>query len=334
VSIPVSSPRSAVVVVLHSHSGGTRKPPETESLDRLAEVRYVTEEGLADALPGADVLMVWDFNSHALAGAWPAADALRWVHAASAGVNHILTDEVAASEVVVTNSRGVFDEPMAEYVLALVLAFAKDLPGTIRLQQERRWRHRESERLAGRRALVAGTGPIGRSIGRRLTMAGMAVTGVGRTAREQDPDLGSVLGMDRLAEGLAEADYVVLAAPLTDATRHMIDAAALAVMKPSARLVNVGRGPLVAQDDLVEALAAGRIAGAALDVFADEPLAESSPLWAMANVIISPHMAGDVVGWRSELVALFRDNLTRYLDGRPLRNVVDKRRGYVPEGAS
>jgi phosphoglycerate dehydrogenase-like enzyme len=328
---PMSSARSATVVVLHSRSGNTGRPP-ADSLADLADLRYVTENELVSALPGADVLLVWDFNSHALADAWPAADSLQWVHASSAGVNHVLSDPVVASDIVVTNSRGVFDEPMAEYVLALVSAFAKDLPTTLGLQRERRWRHRETERLGGSRALVAGTGPIGRAIGRKLTAAGLVVTGLGRQARADDPDLGSVLPMERLAEGLAEADYVVLAAPLTEATRHMIDAAALEVMKPTARLVNVGRGPLVAQDDLVAALTAGRIAGAALDVFADEPLPESSPLWAMTNVIVSPHMAGDVVGWRSELVALFHDNLTRYLDGRPLRNIVDKRRGYVREG--
>lgn len=329
----MSSARSATVVVLHSPTGNTGKPP-TERLEKLAELRYTTEDGLAGALPGADVLLVWDFRSQALADAWPAADSLRWVHASSAGVNHVLSDEVIASNVVVTNSRGVFDEPMAEYVLALLLALAKDLPNTLRLQRDRTWRHRESERLGGRHVLVAGTGPIGRAIGRKLAAVGMTVTGVGRHERASDPDLGSVLPMDRLAEGLAEADHVVLAAPLTDETRHMIDAKALAAMKPTARLVNVGRGPLVAQEELVESLATGRIAGAALDVFADEPLPESSPLWAMENVIISPHMAGDVVGWRTELVALFEDNLTRYLDGRPLRNVVDKQRGYVREGAS
>ncbi|MPZ80720.1 MAG: D-2-hydroxyacid dehydrogenase [Actinophytocola sp.] len=330
----MTSPRSAAVVVLHSHSGDTGKPPGTEALDDLAEVRYVTEKDLASALPGADVLFVWDFRSPGLATAWSAAESLRWVHTGSAGVNHVLSPEMVESEVVVTNSRGVFDEPMAEYVLALALALAKDLPTTLRLQHERRWRHRESERLGGKHALVAGTGPIGRAIGRKLTAAGVTVTGVGRRARGSDPDLGSVLTMDRLAEGLDGADYVVLAAPLTDVTRGMIDKAGLAAMKPTARLINVGRGPLVVEDDLVEALAAGRIAGAALDVFADEPLPETSPLWAMPNVIVSPHMSGDVVGWRAELVALFHDNLTRYLDGRPLRNVVDKRRGYVREGAS
>jgi phosphoglycerate dehydrogenase-like enzyme len=300
-------------------------------VEALTDVRYATSDSLAGALPGADVLLVWDFRSTALASAWPAATSLRWVHAASAGVNHVLTPEVVASDITVTNSRGVFDEPMAEYVLGLVLALAKDLPTTLTHQRERRWRHRETERLGGRHALVAGTGPIGRAIGRKLGAIGMTVTGLGRVARQTDPDLGEVLPMSSLSDVLPDADYVVLAAPLTDETRGMIDAKALAAMKPTARLVNVGRGPLVVQEDLVEALAARRIGGAALDVFVDEPLPGSSPLWHLPNVIVSPHMSGDVVGWRSELVALFVDNLSRYLDGRPLRNVVDKTRGYVRE---
>ncbi|GAB3457395.1 D-2-hydroxyacid dehydrogenase [Actinophytocola sediminis] len=321
------------MVVLHADSGDTGKPPATDQLEALAEVRYVTENGLAEALPGADVLLAWDFRAQSAARAIAASDSVRWVHAASAGVNHLLSDSVKVSDVVITNSRGVFDEPMAEYVLALVLAFAKDLPTTIRLQHERQWRHRETESLGGRRALVAGTGPIGRAIGRKLAAVGLHVTGIGRTPRAEDPDLGSVLAMDQLPDALAPADYVVLAAPLTDGTRGMIDAAALRAMKPTARLINVGRGPLVEQDDLVAALRAGEIAGAALDVFANEPLPTDSPLWTTANVIVSPHMSGDVVGWRAELVALFLDNLTRYLDDRPLRNVVDKQHGYVREGA-
>lgn len=298
-------------------------------VEAVAEVRYVTEEGLVDALPGAEVLLVWDFRASTLSSAWPGADRLRWVHAASAGVNHVLTPEAVASDVMITNSRGVFDEPMAEYVLAMALALAKDLPTTLSRQRERRWHHRETERLGGKRVLVAGTGPIGRAIGRKLAAAGMRVTGLGRTARSGDPDLGDVLPMSSLNEVLPDMDWVVLAAPLTDETRDMIDAKALAAMKPTARLINVGRGPLVAQDDLVDALAGGRLAGAALDVFVDEPLPAASPLWELPNVIVSPHMSGDVVGWRAELVALFHDNLTRYLDGEPLRNVVDKARGYV-----
>ncbi|MGH3374252.1 MAG: NAD(P)-dependent oxidoreductase, partial [Actinoallomurus sp.] len=131
---------------------------------------------------------------------------------------------------------------------------------------------------------------------------------------------------------LAEADYVVLAAPLTDLTRDMIDAEALARMRPTARLINVGRGQLVVEKALVEALEDGRIAGAGLDVFATEPLAESSPLWELPNVIVSPHMSGDAAGWRDSLVELFVDNLARYRDGRALRNVVDKHLGYVARG--
>jgi phosphoglycerate dehydrogenase-like enzyme len=317
--------------VLHDHSGKTRQVDGMAQVEALADVRHATEEDLVEALPGADVLYVWDFRSHVLETVWSAASSLRWVHAASAGVNHLLTSDVRSSDVIVTNSRGVFDEPMAEYVLGLALALAKDLPTTLTHQRERLWRHRETERLGDRHALVAGTGPIGRAIGRKLAAVGMTVTGLGRVARSEDPDLGSVLPMSSLAEVLPEADYVVLAAPLTDETRGMIDAKALAAMKPTARLINVGRGPLVVQEDLVEALAARRLGGAALDVFVDEPLSGSSPLWRLPNVIVSPHMSGDVVGWRAELVALFTDNLSRYLDGRPLRNVVDKARGYVRE---
>lgn len=325
---------AATVVVLHAHDGNTAKPPGMHPIEQRVNVRYTTEEHLADVLPGAEVLFAWDFRSTALHDAWPAADRLRWVHAASAGVNHLLTPELIASEVVLTNSRGIFDEPMAEYVLGLALAFAKDLPTTLRLQHRRRWQHRETERLAGKHALIVGTGPIGRAIGRKLAAVGMAVTGIGRTGRPSDPDLGEVLPMDGLTEALRHTDYLVLAAPLTEDTRGMIDAAALAELRPTARLINVSRGPLVVANDLIQALRSGRLAGAALDVFGDEPLPDSSPLWDLDNVLISPHMSGDVIGWREELVALFADNLSRYLDGRALRNVVDKHHGYVRGSSS
>jgi len=314
------------VVVLQ----GEVAPPGMAAVERVAKVTYVREPGLAGALPDADVLFMWDFWSDALASAWPGEGGPGWVHIASAGVDRLLFPRLVEGEVIVTNSRGVFDEPIAEYVLALVLCFAKDLHTTLGLQRGREWRHRETERADGKSALVVGTGPIGRAIGRRLTAGGLRVTGMGRTARAADPDLGEVLPMEALREALAGADYVVLAAPLTGLTRGMIDAAALACMRPGARLINVGRGQLVIEDDLVEALRAGTIAGAALDVFATEPLAGSSPLWELPNVIVSPHMSGDTVGWRQELVDLFADNLRRRREGLPLRNVVDKRLGYVP----
>ncbi|SFO95515.1 Phosphoglycerate dehydrogenase [Amycolatopsis arida] len=311
---------------------GDQHPPDMDSIERSATVRYTRADGLAEALRGADVLFVYDFLSTAVPDAWPAADRLRWVHIASAGVDPVMFPELRASDVVLTNSRGVFDSSIAEYVLGVVLAFAKDFAGSLRLQQECRWRHRETERIGGRTALVVGTGPIGRAIARLLRAAGMRVAGVGRRARDDDPDFGTVYPSERLTEHLPGADYVVAVAPLTEQTKGMFDSAAFAAMRPSARFVNVGRGELVVTEDLVAALRAGELAGAALDVFDTEPLPQDSPLWTMPNVLVSPHMSGDFVGWRNALVAVFADNFQRWRGGQPLRNVVDKTLGYVPSG--
>ncbi|NLU84384.1 D-2-hydroxyacid dehydrogenase [Rhodococcus sp. HNM0569] len=301
-----------------------------DAVEQFAEVRYATVETLADALPGSDVLLVWDFFSRALQDAWPAADSLRWIHVAAAGVDTLLFDELVNSDVVVTNSRGVFDRPIAEFVLASILAFAKDVPASLRLQNQRQWRHRETEQISGSRAIVVGTGAIGREIARLLRAVGVEVSGAGRRARSGDPDFGEVRLSDELAGYIGDADYLVLVAPLTEQTEGMVDASVLAAMKPTARLVNVGRGELVVTDALVDALRKGRIAGAALDVFDTEPLPPQSPLWDMESVLISPHMSGDAAGWRERLAGVFVDNAERYRDGLPLLNVVDKQRGYVP----
>ncbi|GDY33571.1 2-hydroxyacid dehydrogenase [Gandjariella thermophila] len=285
-------------------------------------------------MPGTDILFVWDFLSTAVADAWPAADRLRWVHVASAGVDRLLFPELRDSDVVLTNSRGVFEESIAEYVLGLVIAFAKDLVGTVDAQRERRWHHRETERVVGRTALVVGSGPIGRAIARMLRAVGLRVAGVGRAARDGDPDFGTVYPFGSLTDRLPHADFVIAVAPLTEQTEGMFNATTLATMKPSARLINVGRGAHVVTDDLVRALEGGVIAGAALDVFEEEPLPASSPLWSMPNVLVSPHMSGDFVGWLPALAELFVDNFHRWRSGRPLRNVVDKKLGYVPTGAA
>ncbi|MGH3735316.1 MAG: D-2-hydroxyacid dehydrogenase [Micromonosporaceae bacterium] len=312
---------------------GAQPPPDFAKIEDQAEVRHCDDAGLADALSGADALFVWDFTSRAVPGAWPAADVsrLRWVHIASAGVDTLMFDALRSSDVVVTNSRGVFDGAIAEYVLGLVLSFAKDIPGTLRLQSDGRWRHRETERIAGREALVVGTGPIGRAVARLLRAVGMRVAAVGRTARADD-DFGQVYAAGDLHTALAGADYVICVAPLTDQTTGMFDAGAFAAMRPGARFVNVGRGAHVVTDDLVAALRTGRLGGAALDVFDTEPLPPGSPLWSMSNVVISPHMSGDFIGWKPALVEVFTDNFARWVSGRPLRNVVDKRLGYVTAG--
>ncbi|MEJ1195883.1 MULTISPECIES: D-2-hydroxyacid dehydrogenase [unclassified Streptomyces] len=315
----------------------TPTPPPTllvldaEPLPRLgrltgrARIEHADEKSLAERLPHADVLLVWDFASHAVRKAWPGdGPRPRWVHTASAGVDHLMCPELAASDTVVTNARGVFDQPIAEYVAALVLAMAKDLPTTLRLQGERTWRHRESMRVAGTRACVVGSGPIGRAIAQTLKALGITTALVGRTART------GVHGPGELDRLLARADWVVAAAPLTDDTRGMFDARRFGVMQPSARFVNVGRGQLVVEDDLAEALTRRWIAGAALDVLSHEPLAPDSPLWRVPDLIISPHMSGDTIGWRDELGAQFVELYENWAAGEPLANVVDKKRGYVP----
>ncbi|WP_280316827.1 D-2-hydroxyacid dehydrogenase [Nocardia wallacei] len=293
-----------------------------------ATVRYTDSDGLAGALHGADVLFVYDFTSTAVPGAWPSADRLRWVHVGATGVDSVMFDGLIGSDVVVTNTRGIFDVPIAEYVLAQILNFAKDLPESWRLQQRHDWRHRESERLSGATVLVVGTGSIGRAIARMLRCVGMDVRGLGRRAYSDDPDFGSV-GTDLHAE-LPAADYVVAVAPLTPQTRHMFDTRAFAAMKPHARFINVGRGELVVTDDLVAALRNGSIAGAALDVVDPEPLPVGHALWDLPNVQLTPHNSGDVLGWRRDIVTAFAENFRKWIDGRPLENVVDKRLGYVP----
>ncbi|WP_210718401.1 D-2-hydroxyacid dehydrogenase [Amycolatopsis acididurans] len=303
-----------------------------DHIEATAKVRYTDERGLADALRGADALFVYDFLSTAVAGAWHAADRVRWVHIASAGVDPVMFPALRDSDVVLTNSRGVFDDSIAEYVLGVIIAFAKDLARSIELQRRREWRHRESERIAGRRVLVVGTGPIGRAIARMLRAAGMSVSGMGRRARSGDEDFGEVHASADLLDHLPGYDYVVAVAPLTDQTKGLFAADAFAAMPAHARFVNVGRGELVVTADLVKALRDGRIAGAALDVFETEPLPDDNPLWTLENVLISPHMSGDFAGWRNTLVEVFAENFQRWQTGRPLRNVVDKQLGYVPSG--
>lgn len=299
--------------------------PRLGRLTGRARIVHADEATLAERLPSADVLLVWDFTSTAVRDAWPGEGPRpRWVHTASAGVDHLMCPELVASDTRVTNARGVFDRPIAEYVAALVLTMAKDLPRTLELQREGVWRHRESQRVAGTRACVVGSGPIGRAIVATLKALGIVTALVGRRSRT------GIHGPDDLDRLMARADWVIAAAPLTAETQGMFDARRFGVMQPSARFINIGRGPLVVEEALVEALTKRWIAGAALDVFDTEPLPPDSPLWHVPGLIVSPHMSGDTIGWRDELGAQFVEMYERWDAGRSLTNVVDKQRGYVP----
>lgn len=315
-----------IVVVLHAD----HRPEGMDAVSAVAEVRYATADTLAEAVPGADVLLLWDFFSPAVKRVWDRCDSLRWIHIAAAGVDSLMFDELVRSDVVVTNSRGVFDRPIAEYVLGQILGFAKDAAGSAELQRHRTWKHRETEDIDGARVMVVGTGAIGREIARLLSVVGMSVSGVGRNARANDPDFGVVHASSNLTDVVGEADYLVLVAPLTTSTRGLVGADVLAAAKPGVRLINVGRGELLDTDALLSGLRSGRVAGAALDVFDVEPLPTDSDVWDAPNLVVTAHMSGDTVGWRRRLADTFVANFTRYVQFDDMVNVVDKELGFVP----
>jgi phosphoglycerate dehydrogenase-like enzyme len=294
-------------------------PPPWELLDIAIEV--VPADG--SACPESEILWVWDHRLADLGALLRAAPQVRWVHANSVGVDRLLCPELRGRTL--TNARGVFDTPITEWVLAAVLAHVKGLAETWQRQQHGIWEHRLTGRLAGRTAAVVGTGPIGRTIAAGLSALGVRVEMVGRPGQA-----GTARGSDSLAEVARDVDILILALPLTVETTGLVDAAVLDALGADGFLVNVGRGRSVVEADLVGALRAGAIAGAALDVFEVEPLPANSPLWALPNVLVSPHMSGDYVGFEADMMLLFADNLRRWLAGRPLRNVVDLDRGYVP----
>jgi phosphoglycerate dehydrogenase-like enzyme len=315
-----------VLAVMHDGD----RPVGMEAVEALYDVRYATASTFADAVDGARAILLWDNIREALREVWPRCSDLEWVHLAAAGVDTLLFDELVASDVVVTNSRGVFDTPIAEFVLASVLAMAKDVRRTVELGREARWLHRETADVAGARAMVVGTGSIGRAVARLLRAVGMTVSGVGRTARTGDPDFGTVHASSDLATVVSDIDYLVLIAPLTPSTRGMVGREVLTAAKPGVRVINVGRGALLDTDALVDGLRTGQVGGAALDVFETEPLPQDHVLWTLDDVLLTAHMSGDTTGWRERLISVFVDNADAFAAGRQLANVVDKKLGFVP----
>ncbi|MCP4768791.1 MAG: D-2-hydroxyacid dehydrogenase [Gammaproteobacteria bacterium] len=312
---------------------GVKQLDEVPRLNELvdhAEIRFATSvDELQQQLPGTDVMLGWNFRAASLRDAWSAARDLRWIHWAGAGVDAAMFDELVASDVQFTNARGVFDRPMAEWALGMIISFAKQFPRTLDYQRSCEWHYRVSEMVAGKRALVVGVGSIGRAVGRLLTAVGMEVEAVGRSARDGDPDFGHVHAIDELRDCLPRADYVVLITPLTEQTRGLFGADEFAAMNPHARFLNIGRGALVVEEALLAALQEERIAGAALDVFVEEPLPPQSPFWSAPNCLVSPHMSGDFAEFETVMADQFIDNWQRYMAGEPLTNVVDKGLGFV-----
>lgn len=244
---------------------------------------------------------------------------LAWLQSCTAGTDDPVFAHVTAKGATLTNAVGAAAPSIAQTVMLYLLALSRDLPAVLRAQAARTWQPLASVDLDGMRLGIVGFGAIGQEIARLASAFGVEVIGVRRRVRG-DEDV-TVWPTDRLPELLAWADAIVATAPLTDETRGMFDADAFAAMRPGAWFVNVGRGDVVDEAALVEALATGHLGGAALDVFATEPLPPDSPLWTMPNVIVTPHSSGETDRTRRRSAELFVDNFERWAAGAPLRNV-------------
>ena len=250
---------------------------------------------------------------------------LRWLQAMGAGVDWALVPELPR-HVIVTRAPGIFGPWMAEYVLGWCLSITQKMETYRQAQRDRRWIGEVMpDRLRGKTMVVIGLGDIGRHVARAARFLGMRVLGVSRSGRAV-PEAHRVYRMAAMTTALASADFVVLVTPLTDDTRGFFGDKALAALPAHAWLVNIGRGALVDEPALEDALRTRRIAGAVLDVFTEEPLRPDHPLWGLPNAIITPHISGPSTP--EEIAPIFNDNLARYLAGRPLRHTVDRRRGY------
>ena len=280
-------------------------------------------------LPEADVAFT-PFVDRDLFTALPR---LRWVQSPAVGVGSLMFPELLASPVVLTSARGIRARSIAEHVLGVTIALARRLPATLRAQAAHRWAQdeleTEAQTLQGQRMGIVGLGAIGLEVAKIAAPFGFRVTAIRRRADEPRPEcVEAVWPPDRLIDLLAQSDVVVLAAPHTPETKRLIGTVQLDRMKRGALLINVARGKLVDDKAVIEALRDGRLGGAALDVFSQEPLEPSSPYWDLPNVIVTPHSSGAMSDYWTPLVALFADNLRRFEKGEPLLNVVDKVAGY------
>ena len=255
-----------------------------------------------------------------------AAPSVKWVSIGGSGTDHLAPWD--PKRLTVTNAAGVGAATMAQFAVAAMLHFTLRLPHFAAQQRQRRWDPAgKVVPIEGKTLLILGLGKTGQATAKLAKALGLRVFGL-RANPTPSPNVDQVLPMARLHEALAEADFLLVCVPLTAATRSLIDAAALRRLKPGAVVIDVSRGGVVRQQALIEALEAGQLAGAALDVFETEPLPAHSPLWGMANVILTPHCTSVYDGWDRRSMEMFCDNLARWRQGQPLENVVDPARGY------
>jgi phosphoglycerate dehydrogenase-like enzyme len=286
---------------------------------------------LEEELPDTDIFIGYSLRPQQLKDA----KRLKWIHSTAAGVAQLMYPELRDSGVVVTNPRGIFSVPMAEHIVGLMLAMARNFPDSVRQQDRAQWAQQalwdlpqHLTELNGRLLLIIGFGSIGKELARRAKAFDMRVWGVSRSGKGDSALAERILPVSELAAALPLADFVVIAAPETPETRHLIGAEEIALMKPGARLINVARGSLLDEAALLWALEEGKLGGAALDVAASEPLPPESPLWKAPNLLITPHTSAISNRLWERETSLLMELLDRWFDGRELLNRVDFSRGY------
>jgi phosphoglycerate dehydrogenase-like enzyme len=292
----------------------------------LSEYHRVNQE-IADA----DVAIAWSLRGEQI----NAAQKLKWIHSTATAVHALMSPELRASDIIVTNARDVHGPVVAEHAMALVFALAKRLPQAMRYQQQRHWAQDDlwnaaphPRELNGATMTIIGLGGIGRPLAKMASSLGMRVMGVREHPERKCDGVDEMYGFDQFDDALRQADFVVLAVPVTARTQNLMNAARLAFLKPDAFLINVGRGVLVDEEALIHALRAKSFAGAALDVTTEEPLPPESPLWDLENVFLTPHIAGLTEHMWERHYETFTQNLRRFLKREPLLWVVDKQKEY------
>ena len=308
--------------------------PQLRMLERFRDDMTIVTgqraQAFARSAASADALLVWSGSRELVQQVWSMAPRVRWIHSRAAGLDTLLFPALVDSPVPLTNSSGVYSRSLGEFVAAAVLFFAKDFHRMKRNQAAGRWEQFDVEEAHGKTLGIVGYGDIGRAAARLAKALGMRVIALRRRPEMSRGDdlVDETLGTEQLHALMGRSDYVVVAAPLTPDTKGLVDSAAIAAMNPAGVLINVGRGAVIDEAALVDALQHKRIRGAALDVLEQEPLPAGHPFYAMDNLLLSPHCADHTQTWIDDAMQFFTENLERFLRGEPLENVVEKRLGY------
>jgi D-2-hydroxyacid dehydrogenase (NADP+) len=324
-----------VICVWHPFTEWQPKPILSESIrNRWPEMNVLhlqNYEQLPPELPDTDIFIGYSLRADQLKDARK----LKWIHSTASGVKQLMYPELRNSGIVVTNPSGIFSIPMAEHTIGMILALARNFPDTVRQQDQANWsqqllweKPQHLTELNGQTLLIVGYGSIGREVARRAKAFEMRVLGVTRSGKADQTHLDGVFPVARLGEVLPQADFILLCAPETDETKHLIGALQLSKMKRGARLINIGRGSLLDEAALIQALESGALGGAAIDVAQTEPLPPERPLWKAPNLFITPHTSGVSDRLWNRQSKILMDLLERWFDGRELFNQVDFKRGY------